>query len=99
MVINVSVSEAKAGLSSLVAGVAEGRRVVVHRRGEAVAALVSPQDLEIIERERPTAAQPQGALVLIGAWSEVEEREADALLADIYARRSEDTGRPVKLES
>ena len=49
----------------------------------------------VIERERPTSAQPKGALVLIGAWSEVDDHDADALLEEIYARRSEDTGRPV----
>ena len=97
MVIKVSVSEAKARLSSLIAEVAAGRQVLVERDGEVVAAIVSPQDLKAIERERP-AAQPRGALVLIGAWSEIEDHEADELLAQIYARRSKAAGRSVELE-
>ena len=96
MLVKVSASKAKIGLPALIAGAAAGVRVVIERRGRAVAALVSLDDLEVIERERPTSAEPKGALVLIGAWSEVDDRDADALLEEIYARRSEDTGRPVE---
>ena len=94
----VSASKAKSGLPSLIAGVAAGVRVVIERRGEAVAALVSVDDLEVIERERPDSGDPNGALVLIGAWSDVDDHDADALLRDIYRRRSEDQGRPVEFE-
>ena len=40
----------------------------------------------------------QGALALLGAWSELEDREVDALIEEIYAARRSDTGRPVELE-
>ena len=95
MVVKVSASKAKIVLPSLIASAAAGVRVVIERRGRAVAALVSLEDLEVIARERPASAEPKGALVLIGAWSDVDDSEADALLEEIYARRSEDTGRPV----
>ena len=45
--------------------------------------------------ERP---RPNGALALLGAWSELEDREMDALIEEIYAARRSDTGRPVELE-
>ena len=93
--VKVSASKAKIGLPALMAGAAAGLRVVIESRGRPVAALVSLDDLAVIERERPTSTQPKGALVLIGAWSEVDDHDADALLEEIYARRSEDTGRPV----
>ena len=71
---------------------------MIENRGQAVAALVSLDDLEVIERERPTSVEPKGALVLIGAWSDVDDRDMDALLADVYTHRSQDTGRPVRFE-
>jgi hypothetical protein len=42
--------------------------------------------------------RPKGALAILGAWSELEDREVDALIEEIYAARRSDTGRPVELE-
>lgn len=36
-----------------------------------------------------------GALALVGAWSDPEERDLDTVLEEIYAERERDTGRPV----
>lgn len=94
----VSTAQAKAGLSALITNAANGQRVVIERRGKPLAALVGMEDLQLIKREVPTALHPQGALVLIGAWGELDDDEVDALVNDIYAQRLEDTGRRVDLE-
>ena len=98
MTRKVSVAQAKAELSALMAAVAyQGQHVVIERRGKPMAALVSVDDLDQIERERATSARPRGALALIGAWSDIDDREVDAMVADIYAARKKDTGRSVEL--
>ncbi len=99
MATRVSVAQAKAELSALMAAVAyQGQRVVIERRGKPMAALVSVDDLEQIDGERATSARPRGALALIGAWGDLNDREIEALVADIYAAREQDTGRHVDLE-
>ena len=95
----VSTSRAKASLSSLMNDAANGRRVIIERRGKPLAALVGVDDLEVIERDLPASAHPKGALVLIGAWSELEDGDMDSLVTEIYARRLVDTGREVELET
>ena len=98
MATRVSVAQAKAELSALMAAVAyQGQRVVIERRGKPMAALVSVDDLEQIDGERATSARPRGALALIGAWGDLDDREIEAMIADIYAAREQDTGRPVEL--
>ena len=42
--------------------------------------------------------RPQGALALVGAWSEFEDEAVDVLVEEIYAARRLDTGRAVELE-
>ena len=99
MATRVSVAQAKAELSALMAAVAyQGQRVVIERRGKPMAALVSVDDLEQIDGERATSARPRGALALIGAWGDLGDRDIEAMVADIYAAREQDTGRPVELE-
>ena len=75
-----------------------GQRVVIERRGEPLAALVSLGDLERLEADGPTSQQPQGALALAGAWREVDDEVIESLVEDIYAQRRQDPGREVKLE-
>ena len=51
-----------------------------------------------LEKERKDApSRPLGALALVGAWGEAEEKDLDAVLEEIYAERERDTGRPVDL--
>jgi len=98
MTTRVSVAKAKAELSALMAAVAyQGRHVIIERRGRPMAALVSVDDLEQLDRVRAASVRPRGALALIGAWSDVDDREIEAMVADIYAAREQDTGRPVEL--
>ena len=95
----VSTAQAKSGLSALVSRVAYGgEHVIIERRGKPLAALVSVADLELIERERASSAEPRGALALVGAWSDMGDEQIDALVADIYAERERETGRRVEFE-
>ena len=43
-------------------------------------------------------ARPEGALALVGAWGELDDREVDALVEEIYAARRRDGGRPMEIE-
>ena len=99
MAEKVRVTEAKARLSALMARVGYGgERFVIERRGKPLAALVGVEDLERLEGQKGDAlSRPLGALVLVGAWGEVEEKDLDAVLGEIYAERERDTGRPIDL--
>ena len=41
----------------------------------------------------------KGTLALVGAWREVNEKELESLIEDIYAGRRSDVGRRVELEA
>ena len=92
-------TEAKAQLSALMARVGYGgERFVIERRGRPLAALVGVEDLARLEGEKGDApARPMGALALVGAWGEAEEKDLDAVLEEIHADRERDLGRPVDL--
>jgi prevent-host-death family protein len=102
MTKRVSTAQAKAHLSELLAQVAyAGERVLIERRGKAMAALVCVDDLAQLDRNADSCRnvpRPQGALALAGAWRDVPEAELDALVADVFAARQQDTGRSVALE-
>ena len=99
MAERVSASQAKARLSALLAEVAyKGKHFIIEQRGKPVAALVSVEDLERLERGQAAPARPHWALSLVGAWRDLEDEEIDTLVAEIYATREKDTGRPVNLE-
>lgn len=99
MAERVRVTEAKAQLSELMARVGYGgERFVIERRGRPLAALVGVEDLDRLENKNEgVGPQPLGAIALAGAWVEVEERDVDAMLEEIYAEREHDTGRTVDL--
>ena len=101
MAETVRVTEAKAHLSELMARVGYGgERFVIERRGRPLAALVRVEDLERLEAEgREVSSRSLGALALVGAWGEVQDRDLDTLLEEVYAERERDTGRPVDLGS
>jgi prevent-host-death family protein len=102
MTKRVSTAQAKAQLSALLEEVAnQGAHYIIERRGRPVAALVSIADLKRLleSQEHRAAPQPQGALALVGAWGDIlTNEEIDAMVADIYAARERDTGRPVDLD-
>jgi prevent-host-death family protein len=96
----LGVGEAKKRFSELMSRVTYGReRFLIRRRGRPMAALVSADDLARLEQEPASVAPPQGALALVGAWREVDDQEMAAIIADIYAERDRDMGRPVSLEA
>jgi prevent-host-death family protein len=99
MVKKIRVTEAKAHLSELMARAGYGgERFVIERRGRPLAALVGVEDLERLEGEQGSvSSRPLGAIALVGAWAEAEERDLDAVVAEIFAERRRDTGRPVDL--
>lgn len=99
MTKRISAARAKAQLPSLMAEVAYGGECyVIERRGKPLAALVSLDKLERIEREGGVSARPLGALALAGAWRDVEDRDLEAIVDEIYSERERDAGRPVDLE-
>jgi prevent-host-death family protein len=93
----VSITKAKAQLSSLMAEVAYGGSwVVIERRGKPLAALISMRDLEFLDKDK-AASPPRGELGLVGLLSALEDEELDAMVDHIDAERARDTGRPVDL--
>ncbi len=76
-----------------------GQRVVIERRSEPLAALVSLGDLERLEADGPTSQRPQGALALAGAWRELDDEVMESLVENIYAQREKDSGREINLEA
>lgn len=68
----LSVAEAKATLSDAIRDVEAGGTVLITRRGEPVAALVRPEDVDALERLR--AAGPAGGLASVaGGWEGSDE--------------------------
>ncbi|MBI3979311.1 MAG: type II toxin-antitoxin system Phd/YefM family antitoxin [Chloroflexi bacterium] len=99
MAKTVSTAQAKAQFSALVARVAYGgEQYIIERRGKPLAALVSLDDLDRLERERAPSPRPLGALALVGLLRDLDDAEMDAVVADIYRERERDTGRPVEIE-
>jgi prevent-host-death family protein len=96
----VRVTEAKANLSALMARVAYGgERYLIERRGKPLAALVGVGDLEHLEGELgDVSPRPLGAVALVGAWGEIEARDLESVLEEIYTGRERDPGRVVDLE-
>jgi len=94
MVKRVSTVELRKDLAALLGDVVDnGRHFIIEKRGKPLAALVSVEALELIEQQQTISADPQGALALAGAWGELKEREMDALLADVHAKRGGDACR------
>lgn len=69
---NISVAEAKATFSECIRKVQAGNTVVITRHGKPVAALVSPSDLEHLERLRK-AGPESGLASIAGGWENSEE--------------------------
>jgi prevent-host-death family protein len=69
---NISVAEAKATFSECIRKAEAGNSVLITRRGKPVAALVSPSDLEHLERLRK-AGPESGLASIIGGWENSEE--------------------------
>lgn len=89
----ISVAEAKSHLSELIARSAHGHeRFIITRRNRPVAALVSIEDLKIIEQHQ----ERQGLAAVAGSWPDFTE-VADALGDIGELRRQGGAGRDVSL--
>lgn len=67
-----SVAEVKAKLSEYIRAAERGDSVVITRHGQAVAALVGPDELQTLERLR--SAGPEGGLAsLAGGWEDSDD--------------------------
>ena len=101
MVTRMPLAEVRAHIAAAVDQVLHrGERVVIERHGHPVAALVTIDDLARIEAASPgMGAHPAGALALVGAWSDVDDADIDAFVADVAASRRRDTGRRVSLRA
>lgn len=72
MAKNRSVSEVKAKLSEFIRDAQRGDPVVITRHGQAIAAIVGSDELEILERLR--SAGPAGGLASVaGGWEDSED--------------------------
>jgi len=69
---NISVAEAKATFSECIRKVEAGSAVLITRHGKPVAALVSPSDLEHLERLRK-AGPESGLASIAGGWENSED--------------------------
>lgn len=89
----VSVAEAKSHLSELIAKSAHGKeRFVITRRNRPVAALVSLEDLRILEQHQ----QREGLVAVAGKWQDFDEL-AMAMGDPAELRRAGGGGRDVSL--
>ena len=99
MAERVSAAKAKAQLSMLITEVAYGgKRFIIERRGKALAALISVEELERLEQSQELPGQADWTLALVGAWSVLTNEEIDSLIEEVYSSREKDLGRPVELE-
>ncbi|EFI36198.1 prevent-host-death family protein [Desulfonatronospira thiodismutans ASO3-1] len=69
---NISVAKAKATFSECIRTVEAGNSVLITRHGKPIAALVSPNDLEQLERLRK-AGPECGLASIVGGWENSEE--------------------------
>ncbi len=69
---NRTVSEVKAKLSEYIRVAEHGEPVVITRHGQAVAAIVGPEEIETLQRLR--AAGPKGGLASVaGGWEDSDD--------------------------
>lgn len=87
----IGVGEAKKRFSEIMSRVVYGgERFIVSRRGRPMVALVSADDLEMLEGQ---AEAPRGLLAAVGAVEDFEE--LDAIVKEIYRQREHSAGRPI----
>ena len=99
MTKTISASQAKARLSSLLAQVEHGHeQFIIERHGRPVAVLARPEDVQQADDNAEAEPGPRGLLAFAGAWKELSEEEADAMIEEIYRLRRTDRAREVNLE-
>lgn len=97
---HVGVAEAKGTFSAMIEGVQHhGEHYVIERHGKPAAALVSVEELDLIDARRVTPEQMTGGLRLLGLWRDVPRDAIREVVDHIYAERERDTGREVDTSS
>ena len=100
MLSTINSAEIKAHFSNFIQRVSKGReRLIVLRRGQPVAALISIEDLHRLEALDDTAAAPPAdrhpVMQAFGGWTDRDD--LDALVAEIYKGRTTTSGRELNL--
>lgn len=94
MFIKMGVAEVKKHFSVVISRVSLNKeQFVIEKKGKPMAALVSMEDLEIIEGLRK-AEQRKGLLAAIGAWEDFDN--FDKIITHIYDGRIESKDREVE---
>ena len=94
MTETMNVTDAKKRLSELMSRVAyNNERFLVQRRGKPMAALVSAEDLLILEQQK---APVRGLLSAAGACADFDDFEL--MIENIYVQRGRAEDRPVDLD-
>jgi prevent-host-death family protein len=94
MTETMNVADAKKRLSELMSRVAyNNERFLVQRRGKPMAALVSAEDLLILEQQK---APVRGLLSAAGACADFDDFEL--MIENIYVQRGRAEDRPVDLD-
>jgi prevent-host-death family protein len=90
----VGVAEVKRHFSEVIVEVSrDGEQFIIARKGKPMAALVSLEDLESIEKGGGTGKK-KGLLAAIGAWDDFEGIEG--VVEHIYERRRKAKGRRLR---
>ena len=89
---SLSVAEAKASLSDAIRAVEGGGTVLITRHGKPVAALVKPEDVDVLERLRAAGPQ-QGLASVAGGW-----KGANALVENIARATRRGRRRSIRLD-
>ena len=97
MAETISVTDAKNRLSELMRRVSYNReRFLVQRRGKPMAALVSAEDLVMLEQQEAPA---QGLLAAAGACADFDDfDDFDLMIENIYVQRDRAKDRPVNFD-
>ena len=91
----IGVGEAKKRFSEIMSRVVYGgERFIVSRRGKPMVALVSADDLAMLEDQ---ATAPRGLLAAVGALEDFEE--LDDMVKEIYRQREFPEDRPIDLDA
>ncbi|MFQ5811727.1 MAG: type II toxin-antitoxin system Phd/YefM family antitoxin [Anaerolineae bacterium] len=97
MAQGISVAEAKKRFSELLARAAySGERFIIERRGTPMAALISLEDLNLLEEETAHDQEPQGLLAAAQALADYEGFEE--IMAEVYRSRRQSKSRKVELD-
>jgi len=94
MLIKMGVAEVKRHFSTVISKVSLNKEhFVIEKKGKPMAAMVSIEDLEIIESLKKTG-QKKGLLAAIGAWEDFDD--IDKAVTIIYDERRKSKDREVE---